>query len=252
MQKDINDLYQKINDLKTKEEFEKEIKNILDESDGLFDRKTAALLIVEKLDRNNSSITKIKDIKDKRECSVIAKITKISKTRNYQTKKGFNGRVINIEIADDTGTCNLVLWNKDVDLVKNNKIKKGSIVKIINGYIKNGYNGLEINIGRYGLLEIKDDKEIKIQKNHDFLTGKLVKIESTRPFFKDDGEYGFVTNIMLECKNKKQRLTIWNEKVKEIQDFKIGDNIKIENIDIKNRNGEKEIHLNNGCKITKL
>jgi len=252
MQNTIDALYKKIKDLKTKQEFKNEIKKILLDSDELFDEKTAALLIVDKLGRNNENISKIKDIKNKKECTIIGKITKIKKQREYTSKNGFVGKVINLEISDDTGNCNLVLWNKDVDLVKNKKIKEGSIVKIINGYIKEGYNGLEINIGRYGLIEIKEDKKIKIQEKKNVVEGELIEIESTRPFFRDSGEYGFVTNIKIQSKNKEKKLTIWDEKVKEIQNFKVGEKIRIENIDIKNKNGTQEIHLNSTCKIIKI
>jgi len=252
MDETIDHLYEKIKDLKTKKEFKKEIKKILKDSDELFDEDTAALLIVDKLGRNNKSVTKIKDIEDKKECTILGKITKIKQQRNYTTKKGSNGRVINLEISDETGSCNLVLWNRDVDLIKEDKIKNGSIVKIINGYVKNGYNGLEVNIGKYGLIETKEDKEIKVKETKNFIEGKLVNIESTRPFFRDNGEYGFVSNIKILHENKEKRITIWDKKVKEIQKFKVGDKIKIENIDIKNRNGNKEIHVNHNCEIKKI
>jgi len=252
MHKTTSHLYEKIKDIETKQEFKKEIRDILKESDELFDEETAGLLIIDKLGRNNENLIKIKDVKNKKECTIIAKITKIKQQRTYTSKNGSKGKVANLEISDDTGTCNLVLWNKDVELLKNKELKEGDVVKIINGYIKDGYNGLEINIGKYGLIEIQKDKEIKVQKKKDFLEGKILKIESTKPFFKDNGEYGFVTNIKIQSKNQEKKITIWDKKVKEIQNFKIGENIKIENIDIKNRNGTEEIHVNQNCEIKKI
>jgi len=251
MHKDIKELYEQIKDLKTKEEFIKETKQIRKESDELFDEKTAALLIIDKYNRNKKSITKIGELENKKECTAIGKITRIQNQREYTKKNGSKGEVANLEIEDDSGKCTLVLWNNDCNLLKNNEIKEGSYVKIINGYIKNGFNGIEINIGKYGLIEvIENNSDIDTKKEYN-LDGKIIEINETRPFFRDNGEYGFVTDIKLQLKEGIKKITIWDEKVKEIQKFKIGDNITLKDVDIKNRNGKDEIHINGRCTIEK-
>jgi replication factor A1 len=251
MHEEIKHLYEQIKDIKTKKEFLEEIKQLQKESDELFDEKTSALLIVDKYGKNTESISKIGEIKDKKDCTVIGKITRIQNQRQYTRKNGSKGEVANLEIEDESGKCTLVLWNKDCDLLKNNEIKEGSYVKIINGYIKDGFNGTEINIGRYGLIEIiKKETDIKSKKENT-LQGKIIEITETRPFFRDNGEYGFVADIKLQSKNDVKKITIWDEKVKEIQNFKIGDNITLSDVDIKNRNGQEEIHINGRCKIQK-
>ncbi len=255
MHKNIKDLYEKIKDLKTKEEFEKEIKKFQKKHDELFDEKTAALLLIDKNGRNNQSISKIKDLKDKNESTIIGQIIRIQNQREYTKKNGSTGQVANLEIEDDTGKCNLVLWNNDCDLLKNKEIRQGSYVKVINGYVKEGFNGLEINIGKYGLIEvIKKDSDIKTTNNlqkENILEGKIVNINATRPFFRDNGKYGFVTDIELQTKKGVEKITIWDEKVKEIQKFKIGNNIKLKDADIKNIKGKDEIHVNGRCTIEK-
>jgi len=258
MQKTKDQLYDLIKDLKTKDEFEKEIKIKSKEYEDLIDENIIAVLIVDELGRNTQNISKISSLKPKSESTIIGKIKNINQSRKFNRKNGTTGKVVNLEIEDDTGCCGLVLWDKDVELVKNKKIKIGSNVKVINGYIKDGFNGLEINIGRWGFIElepkecknliIKEEKEIEKTKTR----GKIVNIETTRPFFKDDGEFGFVTKINLEIKNKVKQITIWDEKVKEIQKFKKGDIIEIDNIDIKQRNGLKQYHLNKTGVIKKI
>ena len=51
---------------------------------------------------------------------------------------------------------------------------------------------------------------------------------------------------------KDYEFTIWDEKVKELQGFKIGDIIEIKGFDIRKKNGENEYHLNGKCKIEKV
>jgi replication factor A1 len=256
MDQSKDQLYELIKDLRTKEEFYREIKDIINEYDELLDEDTAALLIVDKLNKNKKNISKIKDLEPGMECTVFGKITNISELRNFNRKNGTEGRVINLELTDETGTCGLVLWDKDVELIPNKTIQKGSSVKVINGYIKNGFNGIEINVGRWGLVEIISESIPKIMKerqiNEKVITGTLTEIQPTRPFFRDNGEYGFVTKIKLETTDGEKPITLWDEKVKEIQNFKQGDKLEIRNIALRDKNGIKELHINGRSNIIKL
>lgn len=246
MDKNKDQLYDKIKDLKTKKEFDQEISSIQKENDYLFDEETAALLIVDELGRNKENICKIADLEHGTECTVFGKISYIDKSRKFNRKNGTQGRVINLELSDGTDSCRLALWDKDVDLVEKRIIKKGTNVKIINGYVKEGFSGLEINVGRWGLIDINPENIPRIVEEYipplDEITGKIIKKEPTKAFFKDDGEFGFVTCVKLETKDGVKQITLWDKKVKEIQNFKQGDQINIKNINIKEINGKKEIH----------
>jgi len=255
MHKNKDQLYESIKDLITKNEFEKEIKNRKKEYDDLIDEKTLALLIVDELGRNKQNISKIADLKPDSECIVLGKIIGINEPKIFKRKNGSSGRVVNLEIADGTGTCGLVLWDKDVDLVKNKTILKGTSLRVVNGYIKDGFNGLEINVGKWGLLDVEpedmpdfDDKKIDNTKE---IRGELIEVEPTRAFFKDSGEFGFVTNIKLKDDKGIKQLVIWDEKVKEIQRFKQGDSLIIEKFDMRHKNGNNEIHVNGKGTIKK-
>ena len=256
MHKTEEQLYETIKDLKTKNEFKEEIKKRQKEYDNLLDEDSIALMIVDELGRNKQNVSKINELEPGLECTVFGKITNINQLRNFNRKNGSIGRVINLELTDETGTCGLALWDKDVELVKNKTMQKGTNVKIVNGYIKDGFNGIEINVGRWGRIEIKpedipDSNKGKPSENK-VMQGKLIEIEPTRAFFKDDGEFGFVTNIKLQTKDDVKQITIWAEKVKEIQKLKQGDSIEIENIDIRRKNGKVELHVNNKGVIKKL
>jgi replication factor A1 len=256
MHKIKDELYDSIKDLKTRNEFEEEIKKRYQENEGLLDEDTIALFIIDELGRNNKVISKISDLKPDSEYTVVGKITNIYDPKSFKRKNGTSGKVINLDISDDTGTCRLVLWNKDVEQVKNKEIVKGTSVKIINGYTKNGYSGLEINLGRWGLLEVKSNNQIVINEvqssSSDYINGILIHRESTRAFFRDNGEFGFVTTIKIKEKGKEKQITIWDEKVKEIQKFKIGQQLIIKNVTIKQNNSLEEIHVNGNSTIQRI
>lgn len=255
MQKTKEELYKQIKDIKTKQDFEKEISKIKKEYDELLDDNAAALLIVDELGRNKQNIVRIADLEPEMECTVLGEITNINKSRNFNRKNGSTGHVINLELKDDTGTCGLALWDKDVERIANKTIQIGTKLKVINGYTKNGFNGIELNVGRWSLLEIEpgDTTELKKEKSEsNIIKGKLVEIEPTRAFFKDNGEFGFVTNMTLEMNGKIKQITVWGEKVKEIQKLKPGDLIEINNVNIKQNNGKEEIHLNSKGTFRKI
>jgi replication factor A1 len=256
MHKTKTELYEFISDLKTKKDFEKEIKSRGKQFDGLVDEDTVALLLVDELGRNKQSITKITELELDKDSTVIGRVVNISDSKTFKRKNGTAGKVINLEITDDTGTCRLVLWNDDIDHIKNKEIQIGTTVKIINGYTKRGYTGdIEINLGRWGLLEVEpvDTSSLKESpsSSYDEITGVFIRKEATRAFFKDDGEFGFVTTVTISEDGEEKHITLWDRCVKDIQQFKPGDHITLKHITTKHSNGKKEYHINGNGTIRK-
>jgi replication factor A1 len=249
--------YQLISDLKTKKDFEKEIKTRYKQYGELVDQDTIALLLVDELGRNTQSITKIANLQPGGDFTVVGKVLTISDSRTFKRKTGASGKVINLEIADETAACRLVLWNGDIDQVKNKEIHPGTTVKIINGYTKQGYTGeLEINLGRWGLLEVEPNEAVSLKESPSAstneITGVLVRKEVTRAFFKDDGEFGFVTTVAIKRDDSEKQVTVWDRCVKDIQVFKIGDIVTLKNITTKQENGKTEYHLNGNGIVQKF
>ena len=257
MHQTIEKLYTLIQDLKTKQEFEKEINEHYQHYNHLFEKNIIATLIVDELGRNTQNITPIKDIQTNSEHTVIATITHISETKTFKRKNGTKGKIQKIQITDNTATCQLILWNDDINLLTTKNIQPGTTIKIINAYTKEGYNGKELHVGRWGTVEPTTPQNHQNQSNttivqqETIIEGKLITKEPTKAFFKDNGDFGFVTTITIQSKNTENKLTIWDTKVKEIQNLKIGDKIKITNIMTKHNNGTKELHVNGKSHIQK-
>ena len=246
MQNSIDIFYDNIKDLISKDEFKNEIIQIQNESDNLFNENICGLLIIDKLRKSDNNIIKISSLESCMESTIVANVVNIGDIKKFEKKNGRKGRVVNLKIMDESGICGLVLWDKDVDLIKNNIIKLNTKIKLINGYVKNGSDGNEINVGRWSLIEIIDNNVISNNnlKNEKSISGRILEIQPTRPFFKDNGEYGFYTSLKIKEKNQIKKLFIWNEKVKEIQNYKSGDLVIFENVDYKNNNGIIENHIN--------
>ena len=52
-------------------------------------------------------------------------------------------------VQDETGTIKLTLWNEQID-----RINKGDKIKISNAYVKEWQGEKQVNIGRFGKLEV--------------------------------------------------------------------------------------------------
>ena len=248
MHKTKTELLEIIADIKPKKEFEKEINRQYTLYDELLDKDTIAYLLVDQLGRNTQSITKIVELTPNGDYTVVGRVLSISDSKTFKRKNGSPGKVINLEITDETGTCQLVLWNGDIDSIKNKEIKQGTMIKIINGYTKTGYTGgMEIHLGRWGLLEVEptDASSQSQQRKYlcDEISGVLVLKEPTKAFFKDDGEFGFVTTITMKEHNIKKELILWDHNVKDIQTCHIGDTLTLKNVTKKWCNGKTEFHV---------
>lgn len=255
MHKTKTELYGLIADLKTKKDFEKEITTRYKRFDELVDKDTIGYLIVDELGRNNYSVTKIAQLTPDNEFTVVGTVQAISDSKTFKRKNGTAGKVINLEIADDTGVCKLVLWNGDIGHIKNKGIKPGTVIKIINGYTKQGFRGdLEINLGRWGLLDIEQPQNHADQTlgpPPESITGVLVHKEATKAFFKDDGEFGFVTTIKIREQNITKEVKLWDHCVKEIQSCIIGEHILLKNVTKKWDNGKTEFHVSEERSVEK-
>jgi replication factor A1 len=64
-------------------------------------------------------------------------------------KYGRKLRVANAQIKDESGTITLVLWNEQIDLVK-----EGSKLKIENGYVNEWQGTPQLTLGKFGKMTV--------------------------------------------------------------------------------------------------
>ncbi len=94
---------------------------------------------------------KINELKDGlRRVDVEAKVIEKSETREVRSRyRDETYRVADAMIQDDTGKIKLTLWNNQIEQVSVN-----DTVKIENGYIRSFRGEIQLNIGRYGTLNV--------------------------------------------------------------------------------------------------
>ena len=214
--------YNNIKDIMSKEEFKTEIENRRKIYADLFDIETIALLILDEYGRNNFHIMKIKDLQPGLNCTLFG----IVLTSNNKT----------MEVLDETG---VVTVSTDDNI---EGIQPMNTIKIINAYIK---RNLELQIEKWSSIQILP-VEILSPIN---IKGVIENINPTHVFLKDNDKYSFVTTINIKSSNKTYPIFIWDEHVKNLQKYKIGDSITIKNVYRRKHSNGIEFHVNSSSTI---
>ena len=145
---DIDSLYSLVSDLISRESFLSEIKKRRKEYNELLDDEAIAYIIVDELGRNPGNRMKIKDLRDGINATVVARVERVGEV---EVKKDGKYRLLRVWISDETGSCQLILWNEEVDNI-GAMLNEGDRIKIINGYVRDNMYGLQISLGRWGIL----------------------------------------------------------------------------------------------------
>jgi replication factor A1 len=234
---EIEEVFKKLEGKLTPEEFRSKVEIKFIEMNGLCDSKTAALLVASEFGMNET--VKIKDMTaDKANIVFIAKVISVGDIKEFSRDNDSMGRVVNINLADDTGSIRAALWDEACDLVKIGDIKTGQTFRV-KGYVKQGQRGIEINVGKGGGIEhiekemnvnIKPQKinEIKAGMNGLTVLGKVLDLGKVRTFSRKDGSSGKVANITIGDDTGKIRVTLWDAKA-ENPGVKVGEIVEVMN-----------------------
>ena len=96
-------------------------------------------------------LRKISELTDAEpEFDLYGRVLRVDDEKEFVYKDGRKGRVAKLLVADGTGTCRVILWDKNADLA--GRAKVGDALKIEAGYAKKALNtdAFEINVGWKG------------------------------------------------------------------------------------------------------
>jgi ssDNA-binding replication factor A large subunit len=155
---EIEKYYNSVADLIGKEDFERKVQGKVEASDGLISSETAARMVAAELGRTEIRIDSISSLKEGKGAVIEGYIEGISDIREFTTKNGREGRVMNVTIVDDSGACRLVLWNRDT-LIKD-KLKKDMKIRVVNCKVKESMRGIELSLTKWSSIWVEVDGEM--------------------------------------------------------------------------------------------
>lgn len=148
-----------------KEEIERRIEAKRAKLSGLISKEGAAQVVAAELGISfDNEKLKIEELlSGMRRVNTVGKVMGISPIRTFKTKKGDEGKVVNLFIADETSNIKVVLWDTNhIGLIEDGKIGEGIVIEIINGSMREN----ELHLGSFSDLKIinQDIENVKSEK----------------------------------------------------------------------------------------
>ena len=159
-----------------REEIERKVEAKRAKLSGLVSKEGAAQIVAAELginfDQERMKISQL--VQGMKRANVIGKIVDVYSIRAYN-KNGREGKVANLLLADDTSNIKVVLWDVNhIELIEKEKIKKGDVIEISNGGVRNG----ELHLGSFS--DLKKSKESMGEVIIERVYGEM-KLKDLRP-----------------------------------------------------------------------
>ena len=244
----IEDIYADLDTEVSEEEFREAVEEKVAQMDGLVDEETAAQLLAHELaDSEVETVADIDPAMD--EVKFLAKVLSIGDLRTFERDDG-EGRVINVEAADETGSVRLAFWDERAEAIDAGELEVGDVLRV-KGRPKEGYNGLEVSVTQVE----PDDVDIDVALDGDTiealtlgqsdvtLRGLVLGTDSVRTFSRDDGSEGRVANLTLGDETGRIRVTLWDDRADRAEEIEAGTAVEVVDGYVRERDGALELHV---------
>ena len=188
-----------------KEEIERRIEAKRAKLSGLISKEGAAQVIAAELgisfDNEKLKIDEL--LPGMRKVNVVGKVIGLSPVRTFTTKRGDEGKVVNLFIADDTSNIKVVLWDTNhIELVEKGEIAEGKVIEIMNASMRDN----ELHLGSFSELKLSsevlnDVKKERVVMEKNIVDFKLNESVGARAFIVQAFEPRFFY-VCPECRKK--------------------------------------------------
>lgn len=153
---------------------------------GLISKEGAAQVVAAELGISfDNEVLKIEELlPGMRKVNTFGKVIGVSPIRTFKTKKGDEGKVVNLFVADDTSNVKVVLWDTNhIDLIENGKVGEGVVIEISNGSMRDN----ELHLGSFSEIKLSDKtfddvKTEKVVRKKNIIDFKVGDSSSVRAF----------------------------------------------------------------------
>jgi replication factor A1 len=258
---EIADIYADLETDVSEEEFREAVEEKVEQMGGLADEETAAMLLAHEL--NEGEVDTVADIEPGMdEVKFLAKVMAIGDLKTFEREgEDEDGRVINVEAADETASVRLAFWDGQAVDIDDGMLSVGDVLRV-KGRPKDGYNGLEVSVDK---AEPDDDATIDVEPGDgstvDSLTmgqsdvtlrGLVLDTDSVRTFDRDDGSEGQVSNLTLGDETGRVRVTMWDDRAERATEIDPGTAVEVVDGYVKERDGSLELHVGDDGAIDEI
>lgn len=200
--------YALVDDLISREEFDRRIEEKITACGNLADEVAAALLVVRDLDRSH---VKIRGLRGKSSLFCFyARILAFSGVKEFDRADGTKGLVARLTVADETGQTDLVFWDDQAAAI-GETFEIGEVIEVIGRHGKSLKEILPLNL-RKTHVEIACDMTPKETKPPERRDGDLllISLQPPKPFTRRDGTGGEMVSGIAGDEAGTARLLCWD------------------------------------------
>ncbi len=242
--------YALVDDLLTKEEFEKRIEEKIESCGNLIDEPTAALLVVTELGRHHVKISGLSARSSL--FSFFGKVVEKSEAKEFDRKDGEKGLIAHLLTGDETGEIRVVLWDEKALALQ--EIECGDVLEIIGRHSGKHAHDITALALRQATCDIRcrsspsslassvpERKEIDVQ---------VLTIGEVRTFSRRDGTPGQMVEMLVGNAEGTGRLVCWAPEL--VDGLKQGDCIRFGNTLAKEISAGKEYSIDEKSTVTEI
>ncbi|MEF8814402.1 MAG: single-stranded DNA binding protein [Halovenus sp.] len=247
----IEEIYEDLDADVAESEFREAVARKVEQMEGLADEETAAMILAHELaDNEVDTVADIDPAMD--EVKFIAKVRSVGDVRTFERDDGEDGRVVNVEAADETGTVRLAFWDEQATAIADGGLEPGDVLRV-KGRPKEGYNGLEVSVDK---AEPEEDVDVDVDLNGEgtidglalgqsdvTVTGLVLDTDDVRTFDRDDGSEGRVANLTIGDETGRIRVTLWDAKADRATEIEPGETVEVVDGYVREREGDLELHV---------
>lgn len=153
---------------------------------------------------------------------VEAEVRAVAPVRPYQRKRGGEGLLVRVTLADRSGEADLVLWDDEVRLTKDGPLQPGAHVRIHGPTVRSGRSTnspVELGLSGAEVLPLPAPAQASVE-------GLLVAIGPTRPVG-DPPALRFTCELTLQAAAGPLRVVAWDAAVKAALAAGLGARVRI-------------------------
>ncbi|PSQ41496.1 replication factor A [Halobacteriales archaeon SW_12_71_31] len=235
----------------TLEAFREAVEAKVDQMGGLADEETAAMLVAHEHDEGE--VETVADVEAGMEdVQFTAKVVSVGDLRAFDRDDGEEGRVLNADVADETGSVRVTFWDRLAEEAAD-RLAVGDVIAF-GGRPTDGYNGVEVNVDD---VNTDVDAEIDVQPGETrpiedlsmglsdvTVRGRVLDVGDVRTFDRDDGSEGRVAGLTVGDATGRIRVTLWGDRTASVEEFDAGDSVEVVDGYVRERDGDLELHCN--------
>lgn len=201
--------YALVDDLFSREEFERRVEEKMEACGDLVDEVTAAMMVVQDCGRHH---VKIKDLSGRSTLfSFFGKVIARNPPREFERPGGEKGLVTSIILGDETGQVRAILW--DEKAIAGQEIATGDVLEVIGRHPARSASEITVMAMRQSMVEIVGPTQVEpslAPPKRKEITAMVMAIGDPRMVHRRDGTEAEMRDLIVAIADGITRMACWS------------------------------------------